>query len=80
MPVPSGHDLVSRLLELDPLAAVIVITARGDVKTVQAMHERGAVAYILKQIPREQMLKLLDEALDVAGEPAEDEPPEGART
>ena len=44
------------------------------------MHERGAVAYILKQIPREQMLKLLDEALDVAGEPAEDEPPEGART
>ena len=80
MPVPSGHDLVSRLLELDPLAAVIVITARGDVKTVQEMHERGAVAYILKQIPREQMLKLLDEALDVAGEPAEDEPPEGERT
>jgi FixJ family two-component response regulator len=79
MPVPSGQDLVSELLELDPLAAVIVVTARGDVRTVQAMHERGAVACILKQVPRQQMLTLLDEALDVAGEPAEDEPPEDER-
>jgi len=64
MPVVAGEQVFRELQAIDPEVAVIVVTSQSSLKTVQAIHELGAIAYLLKHTPREQMEKTLNEALD----------------
>ena len=64
MPVVSGEQVFRDLQAIDPDVAVIIVTSQSSLKTVQAIHQLGAIAYLLKHTPREQMVKTLDEALD----------------
>ena len=64
MPVTAGEQVFRDLQAIDPEVAVIVVTSQSSLKTVQAIHELGAIAYLLKHTPREQMEKTLTEALD----------------
>ena len=64
MPVVAGEQVFRDLQAIDPEVAVIVITSQSSLKSVQAIHELGAVAYLLKHTPREQMVLTLNEALD----------------
>jgi len=64
MPVVAGEQVFRNLQAIDPDVAVIVVTSQSSLKSVQAIHELGAIAYLLKHTPREQMEKTLNEALD----------------
>ena len=64
MPVVGGEQVFRDLQAIDPEVAVIIVTSQSSLKTVQAIHQLGAIAYLLKHTPREQMVKTLDEALD----------------
>ena len=64
MPVVAGEQVFRDLQAIDPDVAVIVVTSQSSLKSVQAIHELGAIAYLLKHTPREQMEKTLNEALD----------------
>ena len=67
MPVVAGEQVFRDLQAIDPDVAVIVVTSQSSLKSVQAIHELGAIAYLLKHTPREQMVKTLNEALDSIG-------------
>jgi len=64
MPVVGGEQVFRDLQAIDPEVAVIIVTSQSSLKTVQAIHQLGAIAYLLKHTPREQMVKTLNEALD----------------
>ena len=64
MPVMGGEQVLRDLHAIDPDVAVIIVTSQSSLKTVQAIHQLGAIAYLLKHTPREQMAKTLNEALD----------------
>jgi len=64
MPAVGGEQVFRDLQAIDPDVAVIVVTSQSSLKTVQAIHQLGAIAYLLKHTPREQMQKTLTEALD----------------
>ena len=64
MPVVGGEQVFRDLQAIDPEMAVIIVTSQSSLKTVQAIHQLGAIAYLLKHTPREQMVKTLNEALD----------------
>lgn len=64
MPGKSGPDILGELKAIDSSVPVIVITSQVALKTVEQMHDLGAEAYILKHTPRDQMLKMLAEAID----------------
>lgn len=64
MPGQSGPNLMKEILSIDKEAHVIVVTSQVGLKTVQEMHSLGALAYILKHTPRDQMEKMLMDALD----------------
>jgi DNA-binding NarL/FixJ family response regulator len=64
MPGMAGEQVFRELQALDPDVAVIVVTSQSSLKSVQTIHQLGAIAYLLKHTPREQMVKTLNEALD----------------
>lgn len=64
LPGRNGAGAMRELRALNPDVPIIVISSQVALRSVQEMDSLGAVAYILKQSPREQMLKMLAEALD----------------
>ncbi|MFA5262867.1 MAG: response regulator [Opitutaceae bacterium] len=68
MPGKTGPGVMADLKAIDPSVPVIVVTSQVALKTVEEMHDLGAVCYILKHTPRDQMLKMLTDALDSIGE------------
>lgn len=72
MPGLAGSSVLKELQAINPDIPVIVVTSQSSYKVVQEFHEMGAVAYLLKHAPYEQMVKMLSEALDLAGDTARD--------
>ena len=70
MPGKTGPSVIKDLQALNPEVPVIVVTSQSSYKTVQEIHDLGAIAYLLKHTPYDQMVKMLGDALDLAGEPA----------
>jgi len=64
LPGATAQAVYKQLEEIDPDVAVIVVSAQNSLKIVEEMHEMGAIAYILKHTPRDQMVKMMGEALD----------------
>jgi two-component system, chemotaxis family, chemotaxis protein CheY len=64
MPIMTGEQTLRELQTIDPDVAAIVVTSQSAIKTVEEIHRLGAVAYLLKHTPRDQMVKTLSDALD----------------
>jgi two-component system chemotaxis response regulator CheY len=63
LPHVMGTEILSRLMTLDPDAAVIVVTSDQSGDTIRAVSDLGAMGYVLKQLPPTQMQEVLAEAL-----------------
>jgi two-component system, chemotaxis family, chemotaxis protein CheY len=63
MPVMSGDQAIQQILALDPEAAVIVVTSDSQHETVKHFRDLGAMGYVLKHRPAEEVRAMLDEAL-----------------
>jgi two-component system, chemotaxis family, chemotaxis protein CheY len=68
MPGKTGPGVMADLKAIDPNVPVIVVTSQVALKTVEEMHALGAMSYVLKHTPRDQMLKMLSDTLDSIGE------------
>lgn len=64
MPMLGGTGVLERLQQLRPGTPAIVVTSQNAVKTVQDVVKLGAIGYVLKQSPRDVMLKSLRDSLD----------------
>ncbi|MBO0700064.1 MAG: sigma-54-dependent Fis family transcriptional regulator [Zavarzinella sp.] len=65
MPGTDGITLLKQALEIDPNLVGIIMTGQGTIQTaVQAM-KSGAFDYVLKPFRIQQMLPVLDRAMDV---------------
>jgi len=72
MPVMSGEDVILRLAEIDPNAAVIMVSAENELETVKRFAGIGAIGYVLKFVPREKITRTLAEIFEsLLGEEAE---------
>lgn len=64
MPQMSGADALGRMREIDPEAAVIVVTSHNEVATIRRFQTLGAIGYVLKHARRQQFTETLTELLD----------------
>jgi len=48
MPKKDGLSVLKEIMKIDPMAKVILITASGNLKTIQECIQAGASTYILK--------------------------------
>ncbi len=64
MPHMSGADALARILEIDPGAAVIVVTSHNEVGTIRKFQTLGAVGYVLKHARRQQFMDTITEIID----------------
>src|ERR1044071_4759552 len=58
-----GLTLLAELLKLDPSLIVVMMTAHGSVESVKEALRGGAFDYLEKPIDREQLLKVVGNAL-----------------
>ncbi len=63
LPFVPGTEVLRRLLEIDPEAAVIVVTSDQSGDTIREVRGLGAMGYVLKQLPPTQMKEVLADAL-----------------
>lgn len=64
LPGGTAQSIFTEMKAIDPEVAVIVVSAQNSLKIVDEMHTMGAIAYVLKHTPRDQMIKMMGEALD----------------
>ena len=64
LPGASGIDLVPQILELEPAAAVLMLTAVNDATSAALCMQRGALDYLLKPIDLPHLDRALRRALD----------------
>lgn len=64
MPLMDGIEALRRLRTLDPDAKVVMLTSLVNRDTIMSALELGAVAYIRKDTPKDEIAKSLTEAID----------------
>jgi two-component system chemotaxis response regulator CheY len=64
MPIAGGLDTLRRLQEDHAETPVIIVTSQNQLQTVQDAARLGAVGYILKQNPKDEILRTLRETLE----------------
>jgi cyclic di-GMP phosphodiesterase len=64
LPGTSGIDLVPRILELEPAAAVVMLTAVNDATSAALCMQRGALDYLLKPIDLVHLARAIARALE----------------
>jgi YesN/AraC family two-component response regulator len=64
MPHLDGIQTLRKLKEIDPDCIVIMLTSLANRETVEKAMELGAVNYIRKDTPKEEIAKSLSETLD----------------
>src|SRR6187431_1586201 len=64
MPVKGGLEVLAELTDSFPDVPVVVVSAQSATGTVQQSAELGAVGYIIKNSPKEQLQTALGEVLD----------------
>lgn len=65
LPLVGGIDVLGQLQRQQPGIPVVIVTSLSAAKIVQEAARLGAIGYILKQSPKDQMLLSLREALAV---------------
>ena len=63
MPALPGTETLERLVTLDPGVAVIVVTSESGHRTVRRFLDLGAIGYVLKQRPPEELRAALQEVI-----------------
>ncbi len=63
MPKKDGLTVIQEIIEMDPKAKIILITAAGNMKIIDKCLASGAKSYIAKPFEFEQVLKIIDETL-----------------
>ena len=66
MPHLDGIQTLRKLKEIDPDCTVIMLTSLANRETVEKALELGAVNYIRKDTPKEEIAKSLAETLDAS--------------
>ncbi len=64
LPEMDGVEVLKRLIELDPDATVIMVTAVEDVKTVVNAIKQGAYDYLVKPIESQELFLSIQHALE----------------
>jgi putative two-component system response regulator len=63
LPDASGVDLVPRILEVEPNAAVLMLTAVNDAASAALCMQRGAMDYLTKPVDLTDLLRAIQRAL-----------------
>lgn len=64
MPIMDGIQTLRRLKELDPDSAVIMLTSLANRQTVEEAATLGALNYIRKDTPKDEVLRALRETIE----------------
>jgi len=64
MPGMDGIEVLRRIKKIDPLAAVIIITAYGSVESAIAAMKIGALDYVQKPFKHDDLLLTIEKALE----------------
>lgn len=73
LPVLGGIEVLERLQAEAPEVPVVVVTSQNLLQTVRDAQRLGAVAYLLKHSPREELIASLSDALDYLENPDEED-------
>ena len=63
MPVQDGIETLKQIRSFDPDASVIMLTSLSNRQTIEEAVEGGALHYIRKDTPREELLAILKDIL-----------------
>jgi YesN/AraC family two-component response regulator len=64
MPQLDGIETLRKLKQIDPNCVVVMLTSLANRDTVEKALELGAVNYIRKDTPKEEIAKALEETID----------------
>jgi len=64
----TGVETLGKIVGSDPDAIVIVVTSQNDRETVHTCQQRGAAGFLLKSLPKEELLVALQKILNEAGD------------
>ena len=64
MPQMDGIETLKKLKEIDPNCVVIMLTSLANRETIEQAVELGAVNYIRKDTPKDEIAKALTETID----------------
>ena len=73
LPGLGGIEVLTRLQAEAPEVPVVVVTSQNLLQTVRDAQRLGAVAYLLKHSPREELIASLSDALDYLENPEADD-------
>lgn len=73
MPGANGLELLHELSENHPDVPVVIVTSQTLAGTVQKAAELGAIGYIAKFTPKEQLIESLRDIIDSIGDEDPDE-------
>lgn len=66
MPIKDGHALLQAVLEIDPFATVIIMTAYASVEAAVDIMRTGAFDFLVKPFKEEEVLSTLERGMQVA--------------
>ena len=64
MPIKTGDDVVNEILQSYPSARIIILTGAADSETIGQCIDSGAIGYIRKDVPPEEMRERIRGMLD----------------
>lgn len=64
-----GREVLKKIKEINPRAIVIIITGYSDIKTAVEVIKHGAFDYITKPLIPEEVLSVINKALETQGAP-----------
>ncbi len=63
MPVKDGKTTLREIREFDTLARVVILSSMCDLETIRTVRDLGAIGYVRKDTPVNELRTLLDAAL-----------------
>jgi two-component system NtrC family response regulator len=64
MPKMNGLELIQKVREIDPVMAIIMISAYGNIETAVQIMKSGASDYLTKPIDLKELLLLIEKCID----------------
>lgn len=64
MPKMRGYETLERILQIEPEAAVVIVSEQNELPVIRQFQELGALSFVLKHSPSAQITRLLEEILD----------------
>jgi len=58
--VKDGIDSLCKIMKINPLAKVVMVTSQGEQRLVMEAISKGAKGYILKPVSKEKLKNILD--------------------